>query len=104
MNLETMSHKELETLLIDVKNAIKLAYERDRVDARRAAEKAAAEYGFSLDEVSGGAGTKKIKSPKAPAKFANPADKTQTWTGKGRQPSWYRELILDGREPKDLLV
>lgn len=102
INLNAMSHKELETLLEDVKAAIKSAYERDRVEARKAAEKAAAEYGFSLDEVSVGA--KKSKGAKAAAKFANPADPTQTWTGKGRQPNWYRELVANGTSPDDLAI
>ncbi|MBW4961271.1 H-NS family nucleoid-associated regulatory protein [Sulfitobacter sp. CW3] len=102
IKLDSMSHKELETLLNDVKTAIKSAYERDRVEARKAAEKAAAEFGFSLDEVSSGA--KKSKGAKAAAKYANPADKTQTWTGKGRQPNWYRELAAKGVSPEELAI
>jgi DNA-binding protein H-NS len=102
INLDTMSHKELEALQDKVKAAIKSAYERDRVEARKAAEKAVAEFGFSLDEVS--AGAKKTKGAKAAAKYANPADKSQTWTGKGRQPNWYRELVAQGTSPDDLAV
>ena len=90
IDLSTMSHKQLEQHLEDVKMAIKNAYERDRVEARKAAEKAAAEYGFSLDEVSGG------------AKYANPEDPSQTWTGKGRQPNWFRDLIASGTDPETL--
>jgi len=100
IDLSTMSHKQLEQHLEDVKMAIKNAYERDRVEARKAAEKAAAEYGFSLDEVSGGA--KKGKAAKASAKYANPEDPSQTWTGKGRQPNWFRDLIASGTDPETL--
>ena len=102
IDLNTMSHKELEQHLEDVKMAIKNAYERDRVEARKAAEKAAAEYGFSLDEVSSGA--KKGKAAKAAAKYANPEDPSQTWTGKGRQPKWYVEAIESGKTPADLEI
>ncbi len=100
IDLSTMSHKQLEQHLEDVKMAIKNAYERDRVEARKAAEKAAAEYGFSLDEVSGSA--KKGKTTKAAAKYANPEDPSQTWTGKGRQPNWFRDLIASGTDPETL--
>ena len=100
IDLNTMSHKELEQHLEDVKMAIKNEYERDRVEARKAAEKAAAEYGFSLDEVSSGA--KKGKAAKAAAKYANPEDPSQTWTGKGRQPNWFRNLVSDGTAPESL--
>ncbi|SFS98064.1 DNA-binding protein H-NS [Sulfitobacter marinus] len=102
INLDSMSHKELETLLNDVKSAIKSAYERDRIAARKAAEQAAAEFGFSLDEVSSGA--KKAKGTKAAPKYANPADAAQTWTGKGRQPNWYRELTAKGVSPDELAI
>ena len=100
VDLSKMSHKELEALQEDVKSAIKSAYERDRVEARKAAEKAAAEYGFSLDEVSGGA--RKTKQSKTAAKYANPSDRTQTWTGKGRQPNWFRELVNNGTPAETL--
>jgi len=102
IDLSTMSHKQLEQHLEDVKMAIKNAYERDRVEARKAAEKAAAEYGFSLDEVSGGA--KKGKAAKAAAKYANPEDPSQTWTGKGRQPNWFRDLIASGTDPETVVL
>lgn len=104
VDLSTMTHKELETLANDVQKAMKDAHERDRAAARRAAEKAAAEYGFSLDEVAPGAGGKKSKGAKAAAKYANPSDPSQTWTGKGRQPNWYRDLIAKGTSPDDLLI
>ncbi len=106
IDLNTMSHKELEKLLIDVKAAMKNAQARDRREALKAAEKAAAEYGFSLDELSGAAGSKKggkAKSPSVP-KYANPADASQTWTGKGRQPKWYVEAIEAGKKPADLEI
>ena len=100
IDLSTMSHKQLEQHLEDVKMAIKNAYERDRVEARKAAEKAAAEYGCSRDEETGGA--KKGKAAKAAAKYANPEDPSQTWTGKGRQPNWFRDLIASGTDPETL--
>lgn len=104
IDLGKMTHKELEAHLEDVKKAIKSAYERDRTEARKAAEKAVAEYGFSLDEVSGGGSGKKSKASLASAKYQNPSDKSQTWTGKGRQPNWYRDMIAKGVSPDDLLI
>ena len=104
VDLSKMTHKELEALAGDVQKAMKDAQERDRAAARQAAEKAAAEYGFSLDEVVSGMNSKKAKGAKAPAKYANPADARQTWTGKGRQPNWYRDLIAKGTSPDELLI
>ncbi|ASM71241.1 MULTISPECIES: H-NS family nucleoid-associated regulatory protein [Roseobacteraceae] len=106
IDLKTMSHKDLEKLLVDVKAAIKNAQTRDRREARKAAEKAAAEYGFSLEELSGPASSKKAGKAKRPSepKFANPNDPSQTWTGKGRQPKWYVEAVAGGKKPADLEI
>lgn len=50
--LKTMSRKELEKLLNDVSKALASAKARDQREARKAAKKAAAEFGFSLGEIS----------------------------------------------------
>ncbi|MFX0547208.1 H-NS family nucleoid-associated regulatory protein [Roseovarius sp. S1116L3] len=107
-----MSTKELEKLLADVTKALQSAKARDQRNARKAAEKAAAEFGFSLSELSeGGKPTPKkpktkSKSVKKPskAKYANPADKTQTWSGKGRPPNWYSAEVKKGTSPEAMLV
>lgn len=107
-DLKSMTRSELEKHLKDVKKALINAQTKDRREARKAAEKAAAEFGFSLEELSNDekSKTKPLKKiKKTPAKksapqFANPNDKTQTWTGKGRQPNWYRHEIDKGT-PRD---
>ncbi len=45
------------------------------------------------------AGTSKLAGKKVPPKYRNPADKTQTWTGRGRMPAWAAEL--SGKEKLD---
>ena len=84
-DLKSMSRKELEKLLSDVKKALQAAQARERRAARKAAQKAAAEYGFSLNELADEApAPKKAKKPrKAPAgpkskpQFANPENPSQ---------------------------
>jgi DNA-binding protein H-NS len=111
-DLKSLNRKELEKLLEDVKKALLNAQARDRRIARKAAEKAAAEYGFSLGDLTDDAPAngkarkqkKKVSGPKAPPKFANPADKSQTWTGKGRQPNWYRAELANGNTPENMEI
>lgn len=38
------------------------------------------------------------------AKFANPADKAQTWTGKGKRPRWVHEALNAGKSLDDLKI
>lgn len=112
IELKSMSRKELEKHLKDVKKALQSAQARDRREATKAAERAAAEFGFSLDDLSekkvAPAKIKKTKAkkPKTASKpqFANPADGSQTWTGKGRQPNWYREAVANGTPADSLRI
>lgn len=72
IDLNAMSHKDLMQLKADVEAAIKHAQIRDRREALEAAEKAAAKYGFSLDELSMSG---KLKNPKQ-----SPSRNTSTLT------------------------
>lgn len=110
IDLKSMSAKELEKLLGDVKKALTNTRAQDRRKALKAAEKAAAEFGFSLNELEEKEKpARKVRKPKGPKvvskpKYANPADKSQTWTGKGRQPNWYRAAIEKGTAPTALEI
>ena len=112
MDLKSMTTKELEKLLADVTKALETSQQRDLKAARKAAVKAAAEFGFSLADLEDVTEAPKkrrkarAKGPKTKsvAQFANPADASQTWTGKGRQPNWFREAIAKGASPDDLRI
>ena len=45
-----------------------------------------------------------MRSYSGVAKYANPADKSQTWTGKGRQPQWYKDAVAAGTDPKTMEI
>ena len=109
IDLTALTRKELEKLKSDVEKALEKAAARDLKAAKRAAEKAAAEFGYSLGDLSGGAAPsetpkrkytrRKAVKPAGVAKYRNPEDSNQTWTGKGRQPGWFRAAIEGGTDP-----
>ena len=101
-DLKNMSRKELDKLKVNVDKALAKLSATDKKAALFAAEKAAAAHGFSLADITGIAapckaktGPKKISAPK----YQNPADASQTWTGKGRQPDWFKAAIVAGITP-----
>ena len=114
VDLTGMSRKDLEKLKSDVEKALKTAAARDLKAAKRAAEKAAAEFGFSLTEVSGPEQTvaptkrkykkRKPTADKGVAKYRNPENTDQTWTGKGRQPNWFRTAMANGIDPASMAI
>lgn len=103
LNLEKMSRKELLDLSAQIEKALKKAELRERQDALKAAEKAAAEYGFSLAELSGDV-PRKGKSPKAAPKYRNPVNPEQTWTGRGRKPQWVHDALNSGTDISKLEI
>ncbi|MEO0938164.1 MAG: H-NS histone family protein [Pseudomonadota bacterium] len=103
INLDAMSVKELEQLIVDAKAAIGAARVREREAAKAEAEEVAAKYGFSLNELASGKGGRKKAAPGS-AKYANPENPAQTWTGKGRQPVWYKDAINAGTPPEAMEV
>ncbi|MDO8973824.1 H-NS histone family protein [Reyranella sp.] len=50
------------------------------------------------------ASTSKLKGKKVPPKYRNPANKTETWTGRGRQPKWVAAAIKTGKKIEDLAI
>lgn len=42
--------------------------------------------------------------PTVTAKFRNPKDHTQTWSGRGRQPRWLAAEIRSGKRLTDFLM
>jgi DNA-binding protein H-NS len=65
-------------------------------------EEKARELGFSLSELTGTAAPRK-RAP-ASAKYANPADSSDTWSGRGRKPRWFDAAIKAGKKPEDMAI
>ncbi len=100
VDLNQMSRKELSKLARDIDKALASVDKREQKAALDAAEKAAAEHGFSLSELTGAAsgGKKKKAGSVNPPKFRNPEDATQTWSGRGRKPAWINAAEAAGKD------
>ena len=75
---------------------------QNRVQETIALEEKARAMGFSLAELTGTAAPRKRSV--AVAKYANPADASETWSGRGRKPRWFADALAAGRPESDLLV
>lgn len=108
IDLKSMTKKELEKLAQNVERQLERLKKQDLKKARDAAEKAAAAHGFKLSDIVGGGAAPATKPRKAKpkaagvAKYANPADSGQTWTGKGRQPKWFKDALAAGKSPESM--
>lgn len=102
MNLSKMTPKQLEKLKADLETELKEREKAKLLDARKAAEAAAKKHGFSLSDIMGG-GKKAKKAPAAP-KYKNPDNASETWSGRGRQPVWFKTALAAGKSPEDMAI
>jgi DNA-binding protein H-NS len=104
IELKSLNHSQLADLIVRAharqeelvkERASKL---RDKINALIKAE------GFGLDEVFGRTGGRGKARGKVKPKFRNPADHTQTWSGRGKRPRWFHAALAAGKKEKDLLI
>lgn len=105
IDLSTYNLSELKGLQHEIEQEIKSRQHRDLQKAREQILAIAQQAGVSLQELAKGEGKQKSgKGVKVQARYQNPADSTQTWTGRGRQPRWISEAVAGGKILDDLRI
>jgi len=101
---------ELKGLQFDVEKAIKERQNDEMKKARDQIQAIAQGLGVSVqDLLAGTSGKTAGKSKggtgaKVEPQYQNPADASQTWTGRGRQPQWVVNTIENGGKLEDLRI
>ncbi len=101
-DLNSLSLKELKDLQSQVAKAIAGFEDRRKREALAELDERARAMGFSLAELTGAASPRKRTA--STAKYANPANPSDTWSGRGRKPRWFSEALAKGRRPEDMAV
>jgi DNA-binding protein H-NS len=91
--LDKMSYTEL----LKLDERIKAAITEKRISEASATKEQlramAEKAGFNINELFGKRGAKKGTGE---AKYRNPKDPLQTWTGRGRKPNWLIDAVKKG--------
>lgn len=115
-NEDNVKHIDLSDLsltdLIGLQNAlpaiIEQAKQTEKATLRQKMEALAAESGFELSEVLNDEPKTKKKKRKqigfVKAKYINPDNTEQTWSGRGRKPKWAASYIKNGGKLEELLI
>lgn len=103
INLNDLSLAELKLLQKDVAKAIAEFSDKRKTAAIAALEAHAKELGFSLAELTGAKKSRKTLRPVG-AKYRHPENPEVTWSGRGRQPGWFRAAIAAGKAPESMAV
>lgn len=103
-NLDELSIDELGKLIRQAERKL----EKKRMEAVKAAQaeigKIARDLGVSVDDLLQEKATRKKKAARkklgprkrAAIKYRNPANSSETWTGRGKHPIWLREALEKG--------
>ena len=102
IDLESLSLADLKKLKKDVDTAIAQFGDRERRKALAEVEAFARERGLSASDLADLV-QRKTRKP-AEAKYANPADPSQTWTGRGRKPGWIIAAMDAGKSLDDMTI
>lgn len=105
IDLNVLSLRELKELNARVTKAINGYEERKKKEALSELEDKARSMGYSLAELLEGQDVKvaRKRTPSQP-KYANPANPSDTWSGRGRKPTWFIEALAAGGSPEDFAV
>jgi DNA-binding protein H-NS len=119
-DLSNYNLAELKGLQFDIEKEIKSRQQDEVRKAREQILAIAQDVGVPVAELiakaSGGkngggkngggknGGAKKGGGQQGQARFRNPADESQTWTGRGRQPKWIAEAVSGGKSLDDFRI
>jgi DNA-binding protein H-NS len=97
---------ELKGLQYDIEKEIKIRQRQDVQKAREQILAIAQKAGVSVEELlaTNVKKTRKETGQKVQAQYRNPADKAQTWTGRGRKPRWIAEGLASGKTLDDFRI
>lgn len=103
VNVDKMSLKELLDLEAKLEKAIANARERERSEMKQKIENIVQNAGFSVSELFGGRASP-AKGRTVAAKYVNPDNRSETWTGRGRKPRWLTAKLDKGAKLEDFAV
>ncbi|QCO66995.1 H-NS histone family protein [Luteimonas yindakuii] len=112
IDVDKMSLKELNSFLAAAQRRKKLLSNRRPIGAvRRDVIALAASHGYAIEELFD-AGmalradkpARKRKLPPVAAKYRDPENKRNTWSGRGRMPRWLAERMKRGQSVADFLI
>ena len=102
IDISNLSVAELAALKGSIESIIGGRRESELIRLRETFEDMAAESGFTLEEVMQATPSKKRAAVQA--KYRNPDNHGDTWSGRGRKPLWAVAFLESGGSLEDCLI
>ena len=103
MELGSMTMEQLRSLQSQIVDEMKKREKAEKRDALRKIREMAEASGFTLEQLLDGKPARAQRA-KGVAKYRNPANSNQTWTGRGRKPAWVLAWVAAGKSVEKLAI
>lgn len=101
INLDSLNVDELRAITENAQQLISQKQHQNLHDAYIQFEKIAKESGSTIDEIlKAGEGLEKKRN----IKYRNTDNNQETWTGRGRKPTWLVDALAAGKDIEDFAV
>lgn len=102
VNIDNLSPAELQNLIKDAQTKLEQKQSSMRKEVIAQIKELATSIGVTVDIIDD---KKSKKSASAvAAKYTNPHNPAQTWTGRGLAPKWLKALEAEGRNKDEFLI
>lgn len=103
-DLSKLNSGELKALIEQATKELKNREKSDVEAARNEIHAIAQRLGVPLKDLIGAGGGIRKPTGKVAVQYRNPADASQEWTGRGRQPNWVKTFVGNGGDLLKLKV
>lgn len=106
INVDKMSLKDLNDLEAKLAKAKAAAKTRAKAEVKEKIDELLESSGFTIAELYpvARAGRPRGAASAKAAKYANPDDRSETWTGRGRKPNWLVAKLAKGASLEDFAI
>jgi DNA-binding protein H-NS len=102
INVDKLSLKDINELEAKLAKAKSQARDKAKVEAKEKIERILETTGFTIGDIYGfGRGRGRGK---AAAKYVNPDNRSETWSGRGRKPNWLNAKLRKGANIADFAL
>lgn len=103
IDISQLSNVELDALAKAIEARKTEAEKKAKQDAYEEMLAIAEKHGVSFEDAVS-LHTSKGRAPKAPAKYRNPENSAETWSGRGRKPTWVHDALNAGKSLEDFEI
>ncbi|MEY4719171.1 MAG: hypothetical protein RL563_1789 [Pseudomonadota bacterium] len=102
-DFNNLSDMELQDFIANAEKALKERQVSKRKEVLAQIRDLAASIGVAIEIHEGDKKSQRVAS-KVAARYRNPADSLQTWTGRGLAPKWMQELLAAGHDKSEFEI